>query len=295
MKTIRSWMSHHPFKVVLFTFLFTLIPAIMAVTNERLFYPGLAAFMFFVIVWAICVWRYSKNIVTMLTTATFLVSLIPAKAEDPKPAAPIAVGVVIICVGGFCVYKIVKVCQKVFPPKDTNAPPEELSAASDEYGGAMEYSSIGSCWVPPDFTAASDQQSTPITFALNVLVEPEGSTATMSANKQEGTTQTWAEYQSDMAAHGLFLTGHGAYRPQFELGGIPCEHGMVPLEFDPLTGRVSQITGSELHRVVVERSPNLTDWYPLLVTDVGVGTGFKVVDTTVGFSQMFYRVQVTQP
>jgi len=107
MKTIRSWMSHHPFKVMLFTFLFTLIPAVMAVTNEKLFYPGLAAFMFFVIVWAISLWRYSKNIVTVL----LIIGIMAAPLQQAR-AAMIGVGVVVVCGAGYCVYKLVKVCQE---------------------------------------------------------------------------------------------------------------------------------------------------------------------------------------
>jgi hypothetical protein len=291
MKQIRSWMSHHPFKVVLFTFLFTLIPALMAVTNERFFYVGLSAFMFFVIVWAITVWRYSKNIVTVL-----LITVIMAAPLKQAKAAMVGVGVIVICVGSYCVYKVVKVCQKKFPPKDTNAPPAEFTAASSEYGGAYEYSSIGSCYQPSLLNASPYENLliNPTTFTLNVMVEPAGVTTSMSVNNAEGTAQDWTTFQAEMATHGLFITGHPGGQPQFEMGGVPCDPSMVPLEFDPLTGRVTHHTSGDMRRVIVERSLNLVDWTPLLVTDTGVGNGFKVVDTTRE-GQMFYRVQVTQP
>lgn len=293
MKTIRSWMSHHPFKVVLFTFLFTLIPALMAVTNENLFYPGLGAFMFFVIVWVISLWRYTKNIVTAL----LIMAIIAAPLKQAR-AAMYGVGVIVICVGGYCVYKVVKVCQKKFPPKATNAEPNEIqfTAAGAEYGGACQYSSIGSCYTPPSFNSSSadNQPANPTTFTLNIMVEPEGVITSMSVNNQEGTAQDWAGFQAEMATHGLFINGFPSGPPQFEMGGVPCEPWMVPLEFDQQTGRVIHHTGEDLRRVVVERSPNLLDWYPLLATDTGVGSGFKVVDTTRE-GQMFYRVQVSQP
>jgi hypothetical protein len=92
----------------------------------------------------------------------------------------------------------------------------------------------------------------------------------------------------------LFLTGHPSYPPQYERGGVPCDPSMVPLEFDPFTGKVTHYTGGEMRRVVVERSPNLVEWSPLLVTETGVGSGFKVIDTTRE-GQMFYRVSVAQP
>jgi hypothetical protein len=134
----------------------------------------------------------------------------------------------------------------------------------------------------------------PTTFTLNVMVEPAGATTSMSVNNAEGTAQDWTAFQSEMASHGLFITGHPGGEPQFEVAGVPCDPSMVPLEFDPFTGRVTHHTGGDMRRVVVERSLNLIDWSPLLVTDTGVGSAFKVVDTTRE-GQMFYRVQVTQP
>lgn len=291
MKQIRNWMSHHPFKVVLFTFVFTLVPALMAVTNESFFYPALGAFLFFIIVWVISLWRYSKKIITVLLIGTIMAA--PLKQAK---AAMYGVGVIVICVGGYCVYKVVKVCQKKFPPKSTNAPPEEFSAAGSEYGGACEYTSIGSCWMPPSLNANpfEDLMVNPTTFTLNVIVEPAGVITSMTVNNQEGTAQDWASFQAEMASHGLFITGHPSSQPQYEVGGVPCDPSMVPLEFDPFTGRVTHRTGGDVRRVVVERSPNLVDWAPLLVTDTGVGAAFKVVDTTRE-GQMFYRVQVSQP
>jgi hypothetical protein len=79
----------------------------MAVTDERFFYGGLAAFAFFVIFWAVSVWRYSKNIVTVL----LILGIMAAPLQRAK-GAMIGVGVIVVCVGGYCVYKVVKVCQK---------------------------------------------------------------------------------------------------------------------------------------------------------------------------------------
>jgi hypothetical protein len=91
-----------------------------------------------------------------------------------------------------------------------------------------------------------------------------------------------------MASHGLFITGHPS-PPQFQMGGLPCDPSVVPLEFDEATGRVTHHTGGDMRRVVIERSPNLTDWYPLMQTDTGIGSGFTCIDTTrVG--TCFYRV-----
>jgi hypothetical protein len=236
-----------------------------------------------------------KNTATVIVIAALLASTSQSRAEEQKSAVAVGVGVVVICVGAVCGYKVYKFCQKKFPPKSTNAPPDEFTAAGGEYGGSCEYSSIGSCYTPPSLNASPYENLliNPTTFSLGVLVEPIGASVSMNVNNDEGTAQDWTAFQADMASHGLFVTGHPS-SPQFELGGVPCDPSMVPLQFDQETGRVTHRTGGEMRRVTVERSPNLTDWSPLLVTDTGVGSGFKVVDTTRE-GQMFYRVGVSQP
>lgn len=289
-------MSHHPFKVVLFTFLFTIIPSIMAVTNEDFFYWGLSAFMLYVILWALLVWKHSKTMITaMLVMATIALPIRQARS------AIYAVGAIVICVGGVCVYKMVKVCQKKFPPKgsgsETNSNSGLTVANLDEYAGAYEYSSIGSCFVMPEtngITLFEDLTKNPTTFTLNVMLIPDGVLTSMTSDNTEGTTQNWDQFRLEMEGHGLFITGHASYQPQFSRNGVPCDGASVPLSFDPFTGRVIHNTGGELKRVSIERSPNLIDWTPLLVTDVSDNTGFKVVDTTRE-GQMFYRVSVSIP
>lgn len=289
-------MSANPFKVVLFTFWFTILPTIMAFREDSI--PvGLATYFTWLLIWAMEMTEYAKRAVKALLIAALLAGQIqPARAEPPQAAA-IGVGVVVICVGGYCVYKVVKFCQKKFPPKSTNAPPEEFSAAGDEYGGACEYSSIGSCYTPPDFPLNSfpyeDTARPPTTFTLHVTVGPGAVKASMSAVADDGMAQDWIAFQDEMASHGLLLTGHPS-QPQFETGGVPCDPSMVPLEFDAWTGRITQKReGHALRRVSIERSPNLQDWHPMMVTDVSDGTRFQCIDCTRE-SQMFYRVYSTE-
>jgi len=304
MKTLLQWLRLHPIKAVLFTMIFTAI-ATSAAFREDQFVKLVCIYAFFLGLWCLVFTidmrpkpdRVGIKLMALLLAGLF--SYTPARAAEPprKDAAAIGVGVVIICVGGFCVYKIVKVCQKVFPPKSTNAPPEDsFSASADEYGGACEYSSIGSCWMPPSLNLASfpyeDPFQNPTTFTLNVALQGGAVRTSMSANNDEGTAQTWDAFTAEMAGHGLFLTGRYSSQPQFEIGGVSCDPSMVPLEFDTQTGRITQKReGYALRRVSVERSPNLQDWYPMMVTDVSDGTGFRVIDTTRE-GQMFYRVSL---
>ena len=295
---LLSWANSHPILTTLLTFVFFTAIPITIICSEKLadnpyaWAIGACAVFGLGAIWFRALWNYGKNIVTVL----LIITIMAAPLKQAR-AAMYGVGVVVICVGTYCVIKVIKICQKKFPPKDsnTNAPPEEFTAAGGGYGGACEYSSIGSCYQPPDFTASSQVPAhNPTTFTLSVLVQENGCITTMSADSTEGITQTWDQFQSEMANQGLFITGHPGAPPQFEMNGIPCEAWMVPLEFDSITGRVTHHTGNDLRRVTVERSPNLIDWYPLLVTDTGVDSGFKVVDTTLE-GQMFYRVQVSQP
>lgn len=297
---LLNWSSAHPIQTILFTFLFTIIPTIVGFREDWMV-GGLTVFVLGLAGWCLCIWRHRKNIVTTLLITSFLSVIVPAptQAKEPEPvfqpAAVVAVGVVVICVGTICVYKMVKVCQRKFPPKSTNAPPEFAASSTDEYGGAYEYSSIGSCYVPPSLHASHYENLSinPTTFTLNIMVQEADVVTTMTANTDEGTAQTWDQFQSEMAEHGLFLTGRPS-EPQFSRGGIPCDGASVPLEFDRATGRVVQRTEGNMRRVVIERSIDLNTWSALLQTDVGVGTGFQVVDTT-RYGTCFYRVSAMQP
>jgi hypothetical protein len=304
---LLQWASTYPVKTILFTFLFTIIPTILAFRDD-LIPAGLAAGCIGLMFWIDSFVRWKiviKRTATVLIAAALLASTVQQTRSDPVPDKPnsaaLGVGIVVICVGGFCIYKVVKLCQKKFPPKtaDTNSNDGFTAISDGEYGGACEYSSIGSCYEGDaqsltTLTAAEEDAINPTTFTLNVMLNQYSVTTSMSANNKENSTQSWSEFQSEMYEHGLSITGHSSFQPKFESEGRPCDPSMVPLEFDVSTGRVTHRYGGELKRVVVERSPNLQDWYPLMVTDVGVGTGFQVVDTTRA-GQMFYRVSMSQP
>jgi len=294
---LLSWANSHPTITTLLTLLLFAAVPLAINSNEKLadnpYAWAIGGLLVFVIggAWCVVLRRHSKHLITAFLVVDFL-----ASAVQPAKPAGYAAGVAVLCVGAYCVYKMVKTCQRVFPPKskDTNSNGGFSATGTDEYAGCFEYSSIGSCYVPSgnEFRAAVDTvQAT--TFDLNVIVEPYGTTCSMTAHKEEA-PQTWAEFQADMATHGLFMTGHPSPVPQFSRNGVPCDESAVPLWFDPVTGAVTQRSGGDMRRVVVERSVDLVTWSPLLQTDVSVGNGFKVEDTTAEGS-MFYRVQVSQP
>lgn len=224
----------------------------------------------------------------------------PTKASEPEivfqPAAGVAVGVTVVAAFGYGTYRLVKFCQKKFPPKQNGETNSFGFSASgdDEYAAAYEYSSIGSCNLPESLISNSPTEgSNSTTFTLNIKLNQNSSSISMSANSDPSIAQTWDEFAAEMAEHGLVMTGRPSW-PQFSRSRVPCSSASVPLSFDEATGRVIHNTGGELKRVTVERSLNLQDWYPFLVTDTGERSGLKVIDTTRE-GQMFYRVSVSQP
>jgi hypothetical protein len=243
-----------------------------------------------------------KSIIPLLLAASMAVpNFDKADAEEPlrnndPNAVPIGAAVVVICVGGYCVYRLVKFCQKKFP-KETNT--NELTVrGGEEYGGAWNYGMIGSCY-DPQFQAASVTETDATTFSLNVLVGQGGTlSTTMSTVSGEGTTQSFEEFQIEVAGHGLWVTGNGDNTQYFSINRVPCvdiECRMgIPISFDEDTKSVKIESDGVMQRVSIERSSNLVNWSPFLITDVAEGGGFRTIDTTRD-EQMFYRVTVLQP
>ena len=286
MKTIREWIAARPFVAVGLAVLFSVTSTAAGFREDwrpllvSMFGCGLMVFVF-------SMHRF-LGLIIAITLA------LPTKAEE-QPVVPVAAGIVVICVGGFCIYKVAKFCQKHFPKeeKKTNELTGFSVTSSDEYGAAWSYNSAGYCY-EPGFQLASVEES-PTTFNLDVLVGA-GATlrTTMSAVTGPGTSQTFSEFKAEVEKHGLFISDHAEPYPHYERNRIPCSEDVVPISFDPLSKAVTHNTGGTMRKVVVERSINLVDWFPLLTTEVSEGTGFRVADCTRE-NQMFYRVQVIQP
>jgi hypothetical protein len=297
---LQRWLHNHPLKAVFFTVIFTIL-ATSAAFREDIFWKLACIYAIILCIWGLIFVFDNKRIIALALTAGLLFPSLANPQEKPpqqeEEAVAVTVGVIVICGGSYCIYKMIKICQKNMPPKDTNSAPSELTAdGSDEYGGAQEFSSIGSCYIPasPNSFPYEDLFHNPTTFTIDVSLNGGVISTRMGVNNQEGTAQTWDQFVAEMADHGLFLTGRAALAPQYERDGVPCDAADVPLSFDPLTGHVIHNTGGELRTVSVERSPNMETWYPFLATDVADGSRFRVVDTTRE-GQMFYRVQLIQP
>lgn len=301
MNSIKGWMQKHPYQNTIFTFWLTAMAAAGAyddgwrVTCAVLYLLGVFS-------WSVshAVYTVSKlppKHMTILLVLALLSSSINARADEPQrtppEAASIGAGVVVLCIGGYCVYRIFKFCQKAFPKKDTNAPPEFMltgAAGGDEYGGSWSYDALGSCYTPPpnDVRSLIPGMESPTTATINVLVEHGGTKTQVIVSRNPLNAQTLEEFQAEAVAHGLLVSIHADGSQYFSRNRQRVEPGTVPISFDPFSRTVRTGTG-ETRRIVVERSIDLVAWSSFLVTEVAVGSGFTIIDTSLD-GHMFYRV-----
>jgi hypothetical protein len=293
MKKLNQWIKAHPYKSMLFTFLFVQIAAIMAVVNENGFWCGLAIFVALVVLWAV---EFSRDISKLSIVLALSISTSLNAAEPEASPAGVAVGVVVICVGGYCVYRVVKFCQKKFPKEtaSTNNPPAFMPQG-DESAASWNYGSLGSCdptLTPgPDFLAP---ETSATLFVVDVRIDEEGSVTVRTSARGEAETQDWIEFQSEVARHGIQITGSPDGSQYFSTNRVPCSAEAVPISFDPDTKTVDlKDSGGPVKLIEVQRSRDLQNWSPFLRTRVGAGgRGLRIEDATTA-SSMFYRVNIS--
>lgn len=284
MNSLRQWISAKPFTAVSLAALFGAVPSIFAFREDWIV-PLLLLFAAGLVIFAFSAWSYSRYLVL----ACLLTFSRPAKAEEPQQVGPVAAGIVVVCVGGYCVYKLVKICQKVFPKDDPKT--NETSVVSfhpdDEYGASWTFNSYTYCSMQKSLVEEQD----PTTFTLDVLLSAGQVRTSMAAVIGQAIAQSFEDFQAEVATHGLVISDHADPSPHFERNRVPCDSDYVPLIIDPTTKTVSQSNGGPLQQLTIERSTDLISWVPFLNTQIGDGTGFRVVDTTRE-GQMFYRVTV---
>lgn len=237
-----------------------------------------------------------KKLLVFLLSCSLAASNLRAQEKPEANAAGVGVAIVVVCVGGYCIYKTIRFCQKKFP-KDKLANTNELysfsGGAGDEYGGSWNHGSLGSC--PPDATGKSALLSgtaSPTLFVLNVTVESTTSLKiAMASSRNEDSWQSWADFQADVTSHGLTITGRADGSQYFSLNGSPVSAGEVPLRFDTVTGQVIHDRGGELVSIVIEASTDLENWQRLASVVHGVGEGFQIADVS-GEDKTFYRVLI---
>lgn len=154
---LGKWVSHHPFKSSILTFLVAIVGAMWA--TQSISTKFLLAVSVTGIVVAVVVIHFDlKKIVTLLLISGLL-GVVPVKAEVKKADnAAVVFAIVIIVVGGVVSCKLVKFCQKAFPPPPPPPPPPPATnntsgsfsgiMSVDDDDGAASYSTSGFvyCW-----------------------------------------------------------------------------------------------------------------------------------------------------
>lgn len=294
MKKLNEWIKAHPYKAIIFVFLFTMLSACMAVVSSVGFWWGMAIYALLGLAWSMV---FTRDMAIILAIAISTSSL--EAAEPPRDSVGgVAIGVVVICVGGYCVYRVVKFCQRKFPKEtgsSTNSPPSFIPVPDNESAASWNYGSIGSC--DPTLTPGPDllaQDAGGTLFAVDVRIDEEGNATVNTSAAGEVATQNWAEFQAEVARHGIQITGNPDNSQYFSTNRVPCAPSDIAISFDANTRTVDiKDSGGPVKLIEIDRSRDLRNWTPFLRTRVGAGgRGLRIEDATAT-STMFYRVNVS--
>lgn len=323
MKKTTQWARAHPLKVFIIGLLAASVAAMFA--GGRVSYTFLWFAFAAILLTVLLVVRFDLKKLPAVLLAFSLAT--PMRAEEkPQSAAGVGVAIVVVCAGAVCVYTLVRFCQKHFPkkPTKTNELYSVSGGAGDEYGGSWNHGSLGSCFQsdsPPvgfnrlalnmktsvpspalfanagghtqEYGGGEPDTTTGATlFSLNVFVaSPTELRRTMTADTRPESFQSWVAFQSEVASHGLWVSGRADGSQYFSRNGVPVSAGEIPLRFDAVTGQVIHDRGGQLVHITIEASTDLENWQRLASVVHGVGEGFQIADVSIE-SQQFYRVLI---
>lgn len=296
MKSLNRWVHAHPFKAVLFTFVFTLIAACAAASGLR----DIGAFIFSMVVllWVFVFLRDGRRLLPLLLAGSLLAS--PTQAnQEPRSAVVggVIVGTVVIVAGGYICYKLVKFCQKHFspPPEDTNAPPAELTFNLDgapggggSFGAAQSASPLGSCYDAAGFAPLAVQAGPDETaFKITAVVNQDG-TASLAGFGIEPGQVSFTDWRASLGTIGLAYSDGGGLTT-YSRDGATCSAAESPIVFNA-DGSVTVDLGGPLHHIIVERTADLQTWTTVLSTWLPASIPVVITDTSSD-SASFYRVR----
>lgn len=340
LQTLVQWIKAHPLQAVGFASGFSTLSACYAFREDWLI--GLASlFGLLLVLMCFSIRRFEAKTIVKAALILFLTvaMALPADAqllvEDPGPApftgefdlgdealggdggggvsdpqcgiGP-AIGVVVICVGAYCIYRLVKFCQKKFPKNPPPPPPDpdELSAVAaeaDTDAAAYNFGELGSC-LPCDEAAAAATASLTgdgnrdMTFVVNIFVgvNDEDSnqlelSSTLEFRKGVEAVQNFRDFAAEtQKLYGVKVTGASG-TAYFAHNGVPVTEGesIFQTRMEEGTGvvKINRDAGNWF-TVVVESSYDLVEWTEVLRTEVQPGTTLGVEDATRGTFQ-FYR------
>jgi len=308
MKDIIKWMSLHPLKSAGFAALFGFLPPFLAAMPAGWAWPGAGVFFLCALAWGLVCHRDLKKVVGVLLVLAFLTPTEAADEREPVNGGGVVIGIIVVCAGGVCVYKIVKFCQKKFPKDkaaaDTNGPPTDSIFNSDGGSGsgggrsaaASNFGSMGSCGAEEQSELfGSDGVMIPATlFTMDIRMDAQGRITTQTgATFGTNDIQGWADFQAEVATHGVHVTGVPGHT-SYATNGVPCASEDVPIAFDESNHSVSIRGAGPARRCEVERSKDMVDWSPFISLTVSQEAGARIEDASAS-GAMFYRVRLSDP
>lgn len=238
----------------------------------------------------------SRPVITMILCASLVCSPWQAKSQEEGGdggGAPV-VGIVVLCAGGYCVYKMIQFCQKHFPKNQptTNSPPDQLSGeiSGDSEAASFNLGSLGSC--------AGLDDHPPVTFAINGIIypadvrRPARAVCSIVAASGKESSMNWSQFVAEAQSYGIKVTGVGDGSSYYARDGQPISESESHIHYDAQTKKVSVYSDpSKVHRLVVKRSSDLIYWEDFMHLEMEENRNFQILDTTVNGS-MFYSMQL---
>jgi hypothetical protein len=297
-KSIReftSWVKAHPYKACLFAAIMAALGAWDG-TRPYLQWIDLLPWALFLAAVALVIHWDGKGLSYLLIGA-FLCQPIQSRAQSREPAAAGAiVAIVVVVVGGFIVFRIVRFCDRVFPrppaPAKTNNPPAVIFGASPSYALATTCTTFGSCYTASSLMA---EDAVATVVELSGVIE-ETSQGTLGFRMQQTTklnptndTVSLSEFERGIQDWGVHFGSAGEVF--YGLDGQPSSPDQVPItvQLNGFSSAVNACDPSWEHLpVVFERSTDLFHWEPILTVTVNEGQRISFSDATYE-GQMFYR------
>jgi hypothetical protein len=305
LRLLRAWLMAHPV-IALVSTNSACFFAGLAASDESLVWPCSVIIMCISLITGLMIFVGMRRMTRFLIILAVCLSLaVNVKApevdtvDNAGGCLAIVAGVLVICGGAFCAYKLNKFCQKKFgttkPPAETNNIAYATLDGSD-WAASWNISEMGSCGEPPPpcFGSFDDNWVEDTSIAIDVTV---GSTngqsfvpTSMTGTYGPSGLTNWTGIKAEAASHGVVLTGRGDGSQYFSRDNIPILPNESIIVFDQAMGGPRIITGAPSEMVIVHRSPSLNGpWGVFLVTEIPIGYTIRIYDAS-RIGQMFYKI-----
>lgn len=281
MKQFFAWVKDHPFKAAGWATAFTFVATYFSTRDDLLLTFGLPIFFALVVTFAVALSRDMRKVVLVVCLLTVTPSGLRAQ-PDLKPAGGVAVGVVVVVVGGVAIYLLVRFCQRVFPepPPPPPDPPEPEPA---HFAASTTFQPLGSCYTPGLVPASVPRDPDVVEIAGTLTAD--GFRVDSLRRVESPGSMNFDEFRTALSRHGISLDEHVTGAVYYGAEGEPVGPDQTPITLD----RAGQVTlRGATHTVLVEWSGDLRTWEPILKTRLPEGQPVRLIDSS-GSEATFYR------